>query len=66
LYLYKSNDMKTQDKYLNIRISTEERELYKKMCKENGYTLSSRIRQILLFDIELNSKNKNIIKLLSK
>ena len=58
--------MKTQDKYLNIRISEDERKLYKKMCKENGYTLSSRIRQLLLFDIELNNKNKNIIKILSK
>lgn len=58
--------MKTQNKYLNIRISEEERELYKEMCKKNGYTLSSRIRQLLLFDLALNKKNKNIIKILSK
>ena len=55
-----------QNKYLNIRISKEERDEYKKMCKQNGYTPSSRIRQLLLFDIELNKESKNIIKILSK
>lgn len=65
MYLYKSNDMTTQDKYLNIRISEKERKEYKEMCKKNGYTLSSRIRQLLLFDLEMNKNDKNIIKILS-
>lgn len=57
--------MTTQDKYLNIRISEKERSQYKKMCKKNGYTLSSRIRQLLLFDLEMDNNDKNIIKVLS-
>ncbi len=57
--------MTIQDKYLNIRISEKERNEYKKMCKKNGYTLSTRIRQLLLFDMEMDNNDKNILKILS-
>jgi len=48
--------MINKDKMLNIRIETSLLIDYKKLCDENGYSISKRIRMHILNDININKK----------
>jgi hypothetical protein len=49
-----------------IRLEKDFSDNYFEMCKNEGYTMSKRIRRIMELDIILNKLNINIIKELEK
>jgi len=49
-----------------IRINKNFSETYFEMCKNEGYTMSKRVRRIMEFDTKLNKKGINILKELEK
>ena len=55
-----------KDNKIIIRIEKKLSDKYFDMCKNEGYTMSKRLRRIMELDIELNELNKNSIKELEK
>ena len=47
---------------LNIKVKKDFLLDYKKMCDDNGYNLSKRLRQLMELDMNEDLKGKNIIK----
>lgn len=55
-----------KDNKIIIRLEKEFSEQYFNMCKNEGYTMSKRIRRIMELDIISNELNKNLIKDIEK
>ena len=53
-------------KNLNIKIDTELYNKYKSFCEENTFNLSERLRQFILMDMKLDTKERDAIKELKK
>lgn len=55
-----------KDNKIILRIDKNVSDEYFKMCDDEGYTMSKRVRRILELDIELFKLNINSIKVLEK
>lgn len=49
-------------KSLRIRVSKEFADEYKKMCENESYTLSKRVRKLMKLDLHFRNGGKDIIK----
>lgn len=66
LFIKSNYKMVQQAKHLTIRLSDELSDNYKKMCDQNGYTLSKRLRSLLECDIKLSEQGINLISSVQK
>ena len=48
-------------KYITCRTPEDLNKSYKKMCRENGYTLSNRIRALMEADLNYLNDGRNIL-----
>lgn len=64
--MYKQKHTKMKEKKIIIRLNKNFSDDYFDMCKNEGYTMSKRVRRIMELDKELNEINLNSITELYK